>query len=118
WLALGIGFVGAFFYPKSVGQFMLTGIEVVPFAILALLTYMGVRLAWARVLAYLWLAVVLLGVGGASLLLAAVVWVPPARSGVAPSLAGGFGWHMARVLVAVVLGFAAAVACALPPVRD
>ena len=54
----------------QLGEFLLAGFQVVPFAILALLAYVGVRSQVATVFALLWLALVLLGLAGASALFA------------------------------------------------
>ncbi len=63
------GLIGAFVFTGPFAQFMLSGIQVFPFALLALLAYLGVRRTWAQVLAYIWLGLVLLGVGGSAILL-------------------------------------------------
>lgn len=63
-----IGALGGMIFGGRLGQFMLAGMETLPFAILAFLAYLGVRRVWANVLAYLWLALLLLGLVGLSLL--------------------------------------------------
>lgn len=66
---LVVGTAGAVILRGELAQFMLAGLQVFPFALLALLAYLGLRYIWARVLAYIWLALVLLGVGGTAMLM-------------------------------------------------
>ncbi len=68
-LLLVIAALGGVIFGGQVGQFMLAGMEVLPFAVLAFFAYLGVRQIWARVVAFLWLGVVLLGLAGVSMLL-------------------------------------------------
>ena len=63
------GAVGGAIFQGQLGQFMLAGLQVLPFAILALFAYLGVREIWARVVAYLWLALVLGGLAALAVLL-------------------------------------------------
>jgi len=71
----------------QLGEFLLAGLQVVPFAILALLAYVGVRHQVATVFALLWLALVLLGLAGASALFAFAALL--AQSGALTSAMGG-----------------------------
>ncbi|HSH83512.1 MAG TPA: CPBP family intramembrane glutamic endopeptidase, partial [Herpetosiphonaceae bacterium] len=71
----------------QLGDFLLAGFQVVPFAILALLAYVGVRHQVATVFALLWLALVLFGLAGASALFAFAALL--ARSGALTSAMGG-----------------------------
>ncbi len=66
---LAAGTVGGVILGGPLGQFMLAGMQTLPFALLALLAYLGVAHIWARVLAFLWLGVVLLGLAGTAMLL-------------------------------------------------
>lgn len=66
---LVVGAVAGAIFQGQLGQFMLAGLQTLPFAILALFAYLGVREMWARVVAYLWLALVLGGLGAFALLL-------------------------------------------------
>jgi membrane protease YdiL (CAAX protease family) len=59
-LALGIA---ALILGGELGSFMLVGLEILPFLILALLAQAGERRTWARVLAYIWLALLVIAFG-------------------------------------------------------
>src|ERR671933_2836961 len=63
-----IGAVGAAIVGGQLAQFMLAGLQVFPFAVLAFFAYLGLRQTWARVVAFLWLGVVLLGIAAVSML--------------------------------------------------
>lgn len=68
-IAVIFGIVAATVVGGPFADFMLAGAQVVPFALLALLAYVGVQREWARVLSLVWLAIVLLGLAGIALLL-------------------------------------------------
>ena len=78
-VAVLAGAVGGMIVGGPLGQFMVAGMQVIPFAVLAFLAYLGVRHTWAQVLAFLWLALVLLGIAGFAVLL--VLGVLMTRSG-------------------------------------
>lgn len=84
---LSIGALAAIVVSGQLGDFLLAGFQVVPFAILALLAYVGVRHQVATVFALLWLALVLFGLAGASALFAFAALL--ARSGALTSAMGG-----------------------------
>ena len=86
---LAAGTVGGVMLGGPLGQFMLAGVETLPFAVLALLAYLGVARIWARVLAFLWLGVVLLGLAGTAMLL--IFGALLARSGALETMQGGGG---------------------------
>jgi membrane protease YdiL (CAAX protease family) len=81
------GAIGGAVLRGSLGDFMVAGVEVVPFAILAFLAYLGVRQTWAQVLAFIWLLMVLLGLSGIALLLALAPLLQ--RTGVLGATASG-----------------------------
>ncbi len=71
----------------QLGQFMLAGSQVVPFAILAVLAYLGVRYDWIKIISYFWLALVLVGLAGvAVLLIVAANAVPLLGTGATPEV--------------------------------
>lgn len=68
-ITAGVGIAVAIVVGGQLADFMLAGAQVVPFALLALLAYLGLRRPWARVISYIWLGIVLLGLAGVALLL-------------------------------------------------
>ena len=68
-IVLVFGAIGAALLGGPLAQFMLAGIQVLPFAVLALFAYLGVRQTWTKVLAFLWLGTVLLSLGGLAVLM-------------------------------------------------
>lgn len=74
-----VGAVGGLTLGGPLGQFMLAGLQTLPFALLALLAYLGAYQLWARVFAYIWLGILLLGLGGLAVL--SVAGLLLARSG-------------------------------------
>lgn len=68
-LVLVVAIVGGTIFQGQLGQFMLAGSQVVPFAILAVLAYLGVRYDWIKIISYFWLALVLIGLAGVAVLL-------------------------------------------------
>src|SRR5690348_12491506 len=69
-LLLVLGTAGGILLKGQLGQFMLSSIQTLPFALLALLTYLGVEYILARVFAFLWLGLLLVGIGLTGLLFA------------------------------------------------
>src|SRR5919199_2088117 len=63
-----IGAVGAVVVGGQLVQFMLAGLQVFPFAVLAFFAYLGLRQGWARVVAFLCLFALLLGLAAVSIL--------------------------------------------------
>ena len=98
-----IVYVGLLLAGGEARDLALAGLETIPFVILALLAYAGIRRRWARVLALIWL--VLLTVGG---VFAAVGFVWEAEG-----TSGEIGAVTAGCLTALLLGWL----CYLPAVR-
>ncbi len=86
-LVLVVAIVAGTIFQGQVGQFMLAGSQVVPFAILAVLAYLGVRYDWIKIISYFWLALVLAGLAGvAVLLIVAANAVPLVGAGATPEV--------------------------------
>jgi uncharacterized protein len=79
-----LGIIGGQLLGGQLGQFMVSGLQTIPFAVLALFAYLGIDRDWARVLALLWLFVLLLGIGGVGVM--AVFAALLARAGLLPQL--------------------------------
>ena len=123
-LVLAIGAAGGAIWQGPLGQFMVAGIQTLPFALLALLAYLGVTRIWARVIAFIWLGVLLLGVGGFAMLLAFGLLLTRAGAldaapGELPAniLPPGGAAHLGAVALWTLLGFAAAGIALVPAVR-
>ena len=102
----------------ALGEFMLAGAQVVPFAVLALLAYVGLRSDVARIFSLLWLGIVVLGMAGLALLLTLAPAVTPASTGNATSVRpGGVGGQLAAVALWCLVGLIVAVLVLLPPIR-
>jgi hypothetical protein len=104
-LVLIVGVVGGIRFHGPLAEFMVAGLEVVPFALLALLAYLGVARAWAQILSFAWLLTLLLGMSvvAFALTFATAGQQPPTR------LVADLFWDTA--------GLAAAFACLAPGVR-
>ena len=85
WLIIGT--ISGAILGGPLAEFMATGAQMLPLAILALLTYLGVRRMWARVLAFVWLGVALLGLAVVVVLLTFGLLV--IRSGALNTAPGG-----------------------------
>ncbi len=93
----------------ELGQIMLAGLQTVPFALLALLAYLGSYYAWAKVVTLLWLGGLIAGMGLVSFGLAAqALTVGPIQPGVFPEFVPG----AALRIIAMVLGSGLAVCIA------
>jgi membrane protease YdiL (CAAX protease family) len=111
-LVLFIGMVAGVVFEGTIGQFMLAGMQVLPFAVLAIFAYLGVRHVWARVIAFIYLGVLLLGIGFvAMLMLLGMILLAMGMAGTAdpslllgalasPAFIGVTLWSIAGVLVA------------------
>jgi uncharacterized protein len=53
----------------AIADFMLAGVQVMPFAVLAFLAYLALYHTWARLVSIIWLGIVLFGLAGVALLL-------------------------------------------------
>lgn len=121
-LLLGAGTGAAAFFGGQFAQFMLAGAQVVPFAVLALLAYLGVRHLWVGVLAFLWLGAVLFGLGMVSVLLVLAVRLAQATTAGANSSAALIGvvtsGEMAAAILWSLIGLGLAGVLLLPAVRQ
>ena len=129
-LLLIVGVIVGAVFGGQLGQFMLAGSQVVPFAILAVLAYLGVRSDWVKVISYVWLALILAGLAAVAVLLivaaqAALVVTPNAQPDpnavvgaiVSPPVGWAVLWSLLGLIVAAVLPIPAvrrAVARVLP----
>ena len=124
-LLLLVGGAGATVLGGPLAQFMVAGVQVIPFAILAFLAYLGVREMWARVLAFIWLGGILLGLAGLGLLLAFAMLIartgalepggsPPALEEMLPP---GGPAQLGAVALWSLLGIGVAALVLLPAVR-
>jgi len=89
-IAAALLFAGSFaaiLLSGQLGQFLFAGLQVFPFAVLALLAYLGVRHQVATVFALLWLAFLMFALAGASALFAFAALL--ARSGALSAAIGG-----------------------------
>lgn len=115
-LLLIIGVIVGAVFGGQIGQFMLAGSQVVPFAILAVLAYLGVRSDWVKVISYVWLALILAGLAAVAILLivaaqAALVVTPNAQPDpnavvgalVSPAVGWTVLWSLLGLLVAAIL---------------
>lgn len=122
--------VGAVF-GGQIGQFMLAGAQVVPFAILAVLAYLGVRYDWVKAISYVWLALILSGLAAVAVLLIVAAQASPLLATpnaqpdpnavlgaiVSPAVGWAVLWSVVGLIVAAVLPIPAvrrAVARVLP----
>lgn len=123
---LFVGSFAAILFSGQLGQFMLAGLQVFPFAVLALLAYLGVRHQVATVFALLWLALVMLGLAGVSALFAFAALL--ARSGALSTAIGGNasggvllppggGGYLAAVSVWSLAGIVVAALVLIPAIR-
>src|SRR5687768_2523764 len=67
-LVLFFGTGAGLVFPGPIGQFMLAGMQVLTFDVLALFAYLRVRHSWARVVAFIYLYVLLLDIGNVAML--------------------------------------------------
>lgn len=95
----------------ELAQFMLASAETIPFMVLAILAYLGIDRTWAKVLALLWLALLVgtTGLVGVLLTFASIANIPVnATAAATPTFASDAGVKLAVVavssLVAVVIG--------------
>ena len=117
-----IGAVGAVIVGGQLVQFMLAGLQVFPFAVLAFFAYLGIRQTWARVVAFLWLGVVLLGIAAVSMLaMLAVLLVHANALGSSPDpaklVAAMTAPQLGAVAIWMLVGLTVAGLLLLPPVR-
>jgi membrane protease YdiL (CAAX protease family) len=117
-----VGTVGAGILGGQLAQFMLAGIQVLPFAVLALFAYAGIRQTWAKVFAFLWLGIVLLGLGGLAVLMMLSALL--ARTGAlganpdpAKLLAALFSPQIGAILLWTLVGLVVAGVLLIPAVR-
>ena len=100
------------------GEFMATSVEIVPFAILALLAYVGKQRQWVRILAILWLGALLLGLSSVALLLSvARTLAPSATPGGAGELRQSLN-QLGAIALWSFLGLFIAAAVLVPRVRS
>ncbi len=119
-LLLVFGTVGGALLGGPLGQFMLSGIQTLPFALLALLTYLGVEYVLARVFAFLWLGVLLVGLGLMAMLLAFSMLLLGTNAGGAspdPALPPGGGALLGGIALWTLLGLMVAGLALVPAVR-
>lgn len=101
-------FILAFAVGGELNAIMLAGTQSLPFAVLAILAYLGVERVWSRVVTLLWLAtlVSVTGLLSFGLTIAVLADIPLDGSAGAPSFAPGTVWS----LLVLVLGSIVAVA--------
>jgi membrane protease YdiL (CAAX protease family) len=116
---LAVVYIVGFALGGEVRQIMIAGLQTLPFAILALFAYLGVRQMWARVLAVIWCVMLAglfglmnLGSGLATFLGSAVV-----EPGVAPQLAEGAVPRMLAIFGLIGLSGVIGFICFVPAVR-
>jgi membrane protease YdiL (CAAX protease family) len=119
-LLLVFGAVGGMLMGGPLRQFMLSGIQTLPFALLALLAYLGVDNQLARVFAFLWLGLLLIGIGLTAMvfvlgMLMVRVNAPEASPGLA--LPPGGGALLGGIALWTLLGFIVAGLALVPAVR-
>lgn len=107
--------IAGFAIGGEAASFVQAGLQALPFAPLAVLAYLGVHRAWARLLALLWLGLLVAGVAAFTLGGTAAVLSGGPADGVAlpPGAWGKLALVALGNLVAVALGLA----CFLPGVR-
>lgn len=86
------------------GQFINAGIEVFPFAILAVLAYYGVGRTWAKVAALLWLGALVVGTAAFTFFFSYMVVQPSLDAPLDPAALGELGLIGAGILLALVAG--------------
>jgi membrane protease YdiL (CAAX protease family) len=119
-LLLVLGVVGGLLLGGPLGQFMLSSIQILPFALLALLTYLGLEYILARVFAFLWLGILLMGIALVGIL-SALAMLMARGNGLNPgsglALPPGAGGMLGSVVLWQVLGFVVAGLALVPGVR-
>lgn len=124
-VAVLVAGLASMIFGGPLGQFMLAGVEVVPFAVLALLAYFGLRSDVAKVFALIWLALVIFGLAGLAMLLALSPMlaqagaVTPSTGATRPAapLPGGGSMYIASVGLWSLVGIVVAALLLLPVVR-
>ena len=117
-----IGAVGAVIVGGQLVQFMLAGLQVFPFAVLAFFAYLGLRQGWARVVAFLCLFALLLGLAAVSILSVLGVLLIRAQAlagspDPAKLVAAITSPQLGVVTIWMIVGLAVAGLLLLPPVR-
>lgn len=119
-LLLVLGTAGGLLLGGPLGQFMLSSIQTLPFALLALLTYLGVEYILARVFAFLWLGLLLVGIGLTGLLFAFGMLAARANGpnpGAGLALPPGAGGMLGGIALWALLGLIVAGLALVPAVR-
>ena len=115
--------VGGVILGGPLAELMLTGLQIIPFAVLAVLSYLGVRRSWARALALGWLALLLLSMGGVALLFAfgamfaGVGLVPGSSPAGIPALPPGALAQLGGIALSTVAGLGVAGLLLAPAAR-
>jgi membrane protease YdiL (CAAX protease family) len=118
-----LGWFAAIVFGDPVQEFMLASLQVLPFAALALLAYLGIRRTWALVLAVLWQIALLVSFSALLFFLTLMLFVLRSRGmvsgpGTSPGDGSAGGWgELGAVALFCAGGLATAAIVALPSVR-
>jgi membrane protease YdiL (CAAX protease family) len=103
----------------ELAQLMLAALQTLPFVVLALLAYLGIERMWAKVLALLWLGLIVLGLGGTTLLLslATVPGFTNIQPGQTPEFSRQDGLNLLAIFIGNVVVTGVAALGFIPAVR-
>ncbi|MCG8353162.1 MAG: CPBP family intramembrane metalloprotease [Chloroflexales bacterium] len=104
----------------EVGQILLAGLQTLPFALLALLAYLGSKFNWAKTVTLLWLGLLVAGIGVIILGMVAtpLVGALTAGSDIVPALPSNIALHLGVISIGSFLAAALGALGFVPIVRQ